>query len=147
MRLLATWMLVLHLFCAQATAAQVIVNDSAIDFPLPAPELRLIFSMQKVYWPDGQKIQVFILSPGSEIHKEFCFKQLDMMPYMLQRRWDRLVYAGTGERPIILKNEAEMQAQISRTPGSIGYVAAPVLSDDNLSDDNRVTRSLYETSP
>ena len=141
MRLLATWMLVLYLFCAHSTAAQVIVNDSAIDFPLPAQELRLIFSMQKVYWPDGQKIQVFILSPGSEIHKEFCFKQLDMMPYMLQRRWDRLVYSGTGERPIILKNEAEMQAQIARTPGSIGYVAEPVLSDDN-----RVTRSLYETS-
>ncbi|WP_231847748.1 hypothetical protein [Shewanella violacea] len=131
----------LYLFCSHSSAAQVIVNNSAIDFPLPAQELRLIFSMQKIYWPDGQKIQVFILSPSSKLHKEFCFKQLDMMPYMLQRRWDRLVYSGTGERPIILNNEAEMQAQIASTPGAIGYVA-----DLSIGGVNRLTRSFYETS-
>ncbi|WP_076414276.1 hypothetical protein [Shewanella sp. UCD-KL12] len=139
MRLLATWMLLLTLFCAQSTAAQVIVNDSANGFPLPAQELRLIFSMQKVYWPDGQKIQVFILSPNSETHKDFCFQQLDMMPYMLQRRWDRLVFSGTGERPIILTSEAEMQDRISKTPGSIGYIA-----DSIKNDDFTMTWSVYE---
>ncbi|WP_394147431.1 hypothetical protein [Shewanella atlantica] len=122
MRLLATWMLVLYLFCAHSTAAQVIVNDSVVDFPLPPQELRLIFSMQKVYWPDGHRIRVFILSPSSELHKEFCFQKLDMMPYMLQRRWDRLVFSGTGERPVILNSESEMKEQVSRTPGAIGYV-------------------------
>ncbi|WP_299797666.1 hypothetical protein [uncultured Shewanella sp.] len=123
MRLLATWMLVLYLFCAHSTAAQVIVNDSVVDFPLPPQELRLIFSMQKVYWPDGHRIRVFILSPSSELHKEFCFQKLDMMPYMLQRRWDRLVFSGTGERPVILNSESEMKEQVSRTPGAIGYVS------------------------
>ncbi len=141
MRLLATWMLFLCLFCAHSTAAQVIVNDSANGFPLPAQELRLIFSMQKVYWPDGQKIQVFILSPNSETHQNFCFKQLDMMPYMLQRRWDRLVFSGTGERPIILSSDAEMQERILQTPGAIGYIA-----DSLKSDDITVTRSIYEAS-
>ncbi len=33
MRLLATWMLLFYLFCAHSIAAQVIVNDSAADFP------------------------------------------------------------------------------------------------------------------
>ena len=141
MRLLATWMLVLYLFCAHSTAAQVIVNDSAIDFPLPAQELRLIFSMQKVFWPDGQKIQVYILSPNSELHKEFCVQQLDMMPYMLQRRWDRLVYSGTGERPIILRSEAEMRQVVSATTGSIGYI-----TEQSAVGENNVARSAYETT-
>ncbi|GGI67149.1 hypothetical protein GCM10007978_00900 [Shewanella hanedai] len=123
MRLVATWMLLSYLFCAHSTAAQVIVNDSAVEFPLPVQELRLIFSMQKTYWPDGNKIHVFILSPSSELHKEFCFQQLDMMPYMLQRRWDRLVFSGTGERPEILSSEAEMKMLISQTPGAIGYIS------------------------
>ncbi|ACA88395.1 type 2 periplasmic-binding domain-containing protein [Shewanella woodyi] len=123
MRLLATWMLLFYLFCAHSIAAQVIVNDSAVDFPLPAKELRLIFSMQKTYWPDGNKIHVFILHPSSELHKEFCFQQLDMMPYMLQRRWDRLVFSGTGERPQILRSEAEMKQLILQTPGAIGYIS------------------------
>ncbi len=126
MRLLATWMFMFYLFCAHSSAAQVIVNDSAIDFPLPAQELRLIFSMQKVYWPDGHKIRVFILAPGSDLHKEFCFQKLDMMPYMLQRRWDRLVFSGTGERPVILKSETQMRELISSTPGAIGYVGDSV---------------------
>ena len=126
MRLVATWMLLFYLFCAHSTAAQVIVNDSVDDYPLPPQELRLIFSMQKTYWPDGNKIHVFILSPSSDLHKEFCFQQLDMMPYMLQRRWDRLVFSGTGERPQILTSEAEMKQFISQTPGAIGYVSNSV---------------------
>lgn len=140
MRLLATWMLLLYLFCAHSSAAQVIVNDSAIDFPLPAQELRLIFSMQKIYWPDGQKIQVYILPPNSELHKEFCVKQLEMMPYMLQRRWDRLIYSGTGERPVIVSSEVEMRKMISVTPGSIGYI-----SEDQVKD-NVLARSAYEAT-
>ena len=127
-------MLLFYLFCAHSIAAQVIVNDSATDHPLPSQELRLIFSMQKTYWPDGNKIHVFVLNPSSELHKEFCFQQLNMMPYMLQKRWDRLVFSGTGERPEILRSEAEMKQLILQTPGAIGYI----------SNTASLTRGLYE---
>ncbi|NRD75130.1 hypothetical protein HQQ94_18280 [Shewanella sp. VB17] len=134
MHFLATWMLLFYLFCAHSIAAQVIVNDSAVDHRLSLQELRLIFSMQKTYWPDGNKIHVFILTPSSDLHKEFCVQQLDMMPYMLQKRWDRLVFSGTGERPEILRSEAEMKQLILQTPGAIGYI----------SNTGSLARGLYE---
>ncbi|GGI78288.1 hypothetical protein [Shewanella gelidii] len=126
MRFLTIGMLVLCLFCARTLAAQVIVHDSVLQFPTPLPELRLIFSKQKTFWPDGQPIAVFILAPDSDLHQEFCIKQLDILPYILQRRWDRLVYSGTGERPVILDSEEEMRERVNSTPGAIGYISESI---------------------
>lgn len=126
MRFLITGMLLLYFFGASSLAAQVIVNESAAEFDIPPQELRLIFSKQKLFWPDGQPIAVYILSPDSKLHKEFCVKQLDLMPYMLHRRWDRLVYSGTGERPIVIESEALMRERIKMTPGAIGYISDQV---------------------
>ncbi|MCL1040211.1 substrate-binding domain-containing protein [Shewanella marisflavi] len=123
MRRVSTWMCLLSLCCANLFAAQVIVNDSVDATDLTPKELKLIFAMQKLYWPDGQKIKVFVLPSDSPIHKEFCYQQLELMPYVLRHRWDRLVFSGIGERPTTLASEAEMRARIAKTPGAIGYVS------------------------
>ncbi|QYK00942.1 hypothetical protein [Shewanella psychrotolerans] len=123
MRRVSTWMCLLSLCCANVFAAQVIVNDSVDVSVLTPKELKLIFAMQKLYWPDGQKIKVFVLPSESPIHQEFCYQQLELMPYVLRHRWDRLVFSGIGERPTTLASEAEMRTRVENTPGAIGYVA------------------------
>ncbi|MCG9713860.1 hypothetical protein L1D29_13640 [Shewanella insulae] len=123
MRRLSTWMCLLGLCCANVFAAQVIVNDSVDIANISPKDLKLIFAMQKLYWSDGQKIQVFVLPGNSRIHEEFCYQRLDMMPYVLRHRWDRLAFSGVGERPITLGSEAEMRERVASTPGAIGYVS------------------------
>lgn len=124
MRLVVTWTFILFLFCPQTSAAQVILNDSVDASAISAEELRLIFSRQKLYWPDGQAIKVFVLAPDSDLHREFCIEELDMLPFMLQRRWDRSVYSGTGDRPEIVKTEQQMMGKVRNTPGAIGYISS-----------------------
>jgi ABC-type phosphate transport system substrate-binding protein len=116
-------MLVVAFYCMNAFAARVIVHQSVDASTLTKQELRLIFSMQKLYWKDGTRIQVFVLPSASPIHQEFCYQQLDLMPYVLQHRWDRLVFSGVGDRPILVDNEEEMLNYVTNTLGGIGYVA------------------------
>ncbi|QYJ81880.1 hypothetical protein [Shewanella aegiceratis] len=123
MRRLSTWMCLLGLCCANVFAAQVIVNSSVEIADITPKDLKLIFAMQKLYWSDGQKIQVFVLPSNSPIHEEFCYQQLEMMPYVLRHRWDRLVFSGVGERPVTLDSEAQMREKVASTPGAIGYVS------------------------
>lgn len=124
MRSKAIWTLVFCLFWGPCLAAQTITHESVAGYVPDEAELRLIFSRQQLYWPNGEPITVFILEPDSEAHRQYCIEQLNLMPYVLQRRWDRLVYSGTGDRPRIVPNEQVMKQLVASTPGAIGYISS-----------------------
>ena len=122
MRLRAIGMLLLFLCWWPSLAAKTITHHSVSGFSPTKAELRLIFARQKLFWPNGEPITVFILQPDSEKHRQFCIEHLDWLPFNLQRRWDRMVYSGTGDRPIIVDNEQVMKQKVASTPGAIGYI-------------------------
>ncbi|BDM65767.1 hypothetical protein NFHSH190041_32190 [Shewanella sp. NFH-SH190041] len=131
----AIWMLLACLFTGPCLATHTITHESVDGYAPSLAELRLIFSRQKLYWPDGQAITVFILSPDSKLHQEFCIEQLDILPYVLQRRWDRLVYSGTGDRPRIVADERAMRRAVQMTPGSIGYLSSTAQTQGGVGDE------------
>ncbi|MCF1427317.1 MAG: hypothetical protein LPD71_03375 [Shewanella sp.] len=109
-------------------ATQTITHDSVAAYQPSQADLRLIFSRQKLFWPNGEPITVFILQPDSSEHRQFCIEVLELTPYVLQRRWDRLVYSGTGDRPKIVSNEQLMKTLVSVTSGAIGYLVSDSVS-------------------
>ncbi|QSX30529.1 hypothetical protein JYB88_02380 [Shewanella cyperi] len=121
MRWKITGMLCLCLLSSPALS-EVIFNASVAEARLDAAELRLIFSRQRLFWTNGQAIRVFILPPDSEDHRQFCQNSLDVLPYMLQRNWDRAVYSGMADRPEIVSSIAEMRRKVFSTAGAVGYV-------------------------
>jgi len=121
MRWKMTGMLCLCLFSLPALG-EVIFNASVSETRLDAADLRLIFSRQRLFWADGQPIRVFILPPDSEEHRQFCQNSLDILPYMLQRSWDRAVYSGMADRPEIVSSITDMRKKVSSTAGAVGYV-------------------------
>lgn len=73
-------------------------------------------------WPDNTPVTVFVLANDAPIHTTFCKEVLNMFPHQLQRAWDRLVYSGTGQAPIIVNSLEEMAEKIGNTPGAVGYM-------------------------
>ncbi|MBV7314068.1 hypothetical protein KU855_00070 [Shewanella sp. NIFS-20-20] len=117
-------MLILMLFIsANALAQFTVITYSPRADTLSASDLRLIFSKQRTFWADGQPILVFILPPNSNKHQDFCRNNLKIMPYFLQQKWDKRVFSGTGERPVIVSNETDMWQKVHATPGAIGYIS------------------------
>jgi len=102
-------------------ATEVIAHPSVYSKSLSIISARNIFSMRTQSWPDGIPIKVFVLSDDSELHKNFSKQILQVFPYKLRRIWDRNIYSGTGEAPIIVNTEEDMLKAISTTAGAIGY--------------------------
>ena len=123
------------LISVHSAVAEDIVVVSRKGSPSPTPITRYvlsaIFGMRLTTWPDGSAIRVFVLPDDNPIHTIFCKQILHIFPHQLRTAWDRLVYSGTGQAPVVLSSEQEMQTRIANTQGAIGYLTKETL-DENI---------------
>ncbi|WP_215398390.1 hypothetical protein [Rheinheimera oceanensis] len=105
-----------------AAASTVVVNNSVALDKLTSAQLRSIFTMRQIQWPDGSPIYVVVLPDNSAEHQRFSREQLRLFPYQLTNIWDRQSFSGTASRPWQAKDQAHMMELLRTTPGSIGYV-------------------------
>jgi hypothetical protein len=105
-----------------ASAAEVIAHGTQSEATLTRSALRGMFGMRLRAWPDGTPVRVFVLDDADPLHQEFCESVLEMFPYQLRQNWDRLLYSGTGQVPIVVHSEEEMVKRVADTAGGIGYV-------------------------
>lgn len=111
------------LWAGAALAADVIANPTYPDAAIDRPLLRGVFGMRVRAWPDGRPVRVFVLPDDNPVHQDFTKSALRMYPYQLRQNWDRLLYSGTGQPPIVVNSEDEMLRRVTETPGAIGYVS------------------------
>jgi hypothetical protein len=84
--------------------------------------LRAIFTLRTLYWPNGEKIRVFVLPDNNVVHKAFVKEKLGMFPHQLRRTWNRMTYTGTGQPPVTVDSIAEMLDKVQHTDNAIGYI-------------------------
>lgn len=110
----------------QTHPPQVILNHPT--FPEISEQfLREVFSGKMRHWPDGKLIQVVVLKSDSPLHQAFIQLRLRMFPYQVQRLWNKRIYLGRGDPPIVVNDINAMRAMVLNTPGAIGYLT-PELS-------------------
>jgi ABC-type phosphate transport system substrate-binding protein len=112
----------LLLFSVESVAATLIANVSVDDSSLSKKSLRRIFIMRQTKWSAGDPIKVFVMEQNTDIHQIFCKSVLGLFPYQLERQWNKLVYSGLGEAPVVVGGDQEMIEMIAATPGAVGYV-------------------------
>ncbi len=100
----------------------VIVHPNSTVDSLSKVGLRAIFGMRNRTWQGGDPIKVFVLEDDDPTHVVFAKKVLQTFPYNLRRIWDRRVYSGTGQSPIVVNTQEKMRDMISFTDNSIGYI-------------------------
>ena len=105
-----------------ASELNVMVNESVMVAELNRSELRQIFTGQRQYWDNGNKITVFVLQDSDELHRQFCRDILQMFPYQLSRLWDQITYSGQGITPIRVTSYQALIDALENTEGAIGYV-------------------------
>ncbi|MDF1582489.1 MAG: hypothetical protein RQ733_01895 [Methyloprofundus sp.] len=114
--------IVLLLDAPTVNATEVIVSANTIGQLKDFHQLRAIFSLRTLYWPNGEKIKVFVLPDNNAVHKEFVKEKLDMFPHQLRRTWNRMTYTGTGQPPVTVDSIAEMLDKIQHMDNAIGYI-------------------------
>ena len=114
-------LLVWLLPCWLSAATVVVHNDVAVE-ALSQAQLRSIFTMRQIQWPDGSPVYVLVMPDDHPLHQQFSREQLRLVPYQLTNIWDKLSFSGTGSQPRLVADEAEMQQLLRTLPGSIGYL-------------------------
>ncbi|MBK1716574.1 hypothetical protein [Thiocystis violacea] len=106
---------------ASAGAQELIVNRSAGVESLTRNEARLYLTMRLKHWPDGTEVRLFVLPDNDALHQHFVNAILGLYPYQLRRVWDRQIFTGTGQAPILVNSREEMLRRVASTPGGLGY--------------------------
>ncbi len=123
-RLFFIGILVSFMLSFKVQAADIIVNNTVPPYHYSLNDIKAIFMMRKVKWPNGQFIRVFVLGDNHPVHKDFAKNNLGLFPHQLRSFWDRQVLSGMGQAPVQVNSIEEMLRVISLTPYSIGYVGA-----------------------
>lgn len=126
--LLALYVLAL-MMPAVAFSVELIVHPGVPETSLTHAESRGIFTGRISHWTNGKAIRVFVLPEHSALHQSFAKKLLDMFPYQLKAAWNRIIYTGIGQAPIMVSSEGEMLRMVAETPGAIGYISEVQLND------------------
>ena len=109
-----------------------VVNSDTAQFSISKNGLSAIFKMRLLKWQDGtgKPITVYVLPDDTPLHKRFSKEILNVFPHQMRRAWNKLVFSGSGQAPIEVKNVAEMIEKVASTPGAIGYLNAGDIPDD-----------------
>lgn len=119
---LCACMLIPMLLAQPLHAQPVVIAHAAVPVEqLTSAQLRSIFMMRQVMWPNNVPIRVFVLPNKAPIHLAFVQQKLQLFPYQLERVWQKLTYSGTGTPPIEVTDLATMVELVQVTPGAIGY--------------------------
>ena len=107
-----------------------VVNANNNQLSISKNVLSGMFKMRLRRWKDGSAVIVFVLPDDNPLHIQFCKQILQVFPHQMRRIWDRAVFSGSGQAPIILENIEEMISKIASTPGAIGYLKSSQLTED-----------------
>lgn len=106
----------------------VIVNPANPQRNISQTGLNAIFNMRLRHWSDGSPITVYVLQDEDPLHKTFCKQKLHVFPHQIRRGWNRLIFSGTGQVPLLVETKEEMLKQVSTTPGAVGYLSGKDLT-------------------
>lgn len=107
-----------------------VVNINSPQRIISKNGLSAIFKMRLRHWNDGSNVAVFVLKDEDPLHKQFCKQILNVFPHQMRRNWNKLVFSGTGQAPILLENKDEMINKLRAIPGAVGYLSGKDLIKD-----------------
>ncbi|CAN8140294.1 putative PBP superfamily domain-containing protein [uncultured Thiomicrorhabdus sp.] len=85
-----------------------------------------VISLRQKYWPDGTPIQLYVLPNNHEATKGVVRQVMQLNESWLQRIWNRKIFSGAFQAPIVIDNEYQMIKRVLKHPKSIGYVSTGV---------------------
>lgn len=110
-------------------AEVVIIGHPAGPDSISSNEVRDLYLNRSKALPNGQSAQPFELPEGNTARAEFHQKVTGRNDAQLKAFWSKQVFTGRGQPPEEAGSAAAMKAQVSSTPGGIGYI------DDAEADD------------
>lgn len=105
-----------------AMAEVVVIGNPSGPDSIGKNEVRDIYLNRSKSLPDGQNAKPFELPEGHAARSEFHDKVTGRNDAQLKAFWSQQVFTGRGQPPAEAGNATAIKAQVSSTPGGIGYI-------------------------
>jgi len=122
LKLLSAFILIISSSVA-AAEVKVIANSNVTDSGLSADVIADVFLGKVGSLPSGVKAVPIDQDEGSAVRDEFYSKASKKDSAQLKAYWSRLIFTGKGQPPKSVADDGDVVAQVSSTPGAIGYVS------------------------
>jgi len=129
-RIISILLLLLWSGSALAGEAVLVVHRDNPISSLELADVRAIFLGKKVFWDDGNGIEVLLQRSG-ETHRNFSQNTLGKSPRQLSMYWKRVLFSGEGIPPREVDGDEQIVETIAANVKAIGYI-------DGSVKDNRV---------
>ncbi|OKY27409.1 hypothetical protein BI291_00235 [Thalassotalea sp. PP2-459] len=113
---------ILLYFSSPVFGVEIIAHKAVAQKSLTVAQLRRIYTMRQVRWSDNSPIKIFVLPSNHPLHQKFAQEKLSILPYKLDRIWNKLTFSGLGVAPTIVETPELLIKAVSATPGALGYV-------------------------
>jgi len=110
----------------------VIAGPSVPVDSLGMEQVRRLYLNQAGRFPGGVALVPYDQPRSSDIHKAFTKRVLRKSERELAQYWSRRMFSGKGRPPQVLADDAAVIEQVTRVPGSIGYVDSGSLNNDRV---------------
>ncbi|MFC6669195.1 hypothetical protein [Marinobacterium aestuariivivens] len=115
-----------------ASAGTVIANAGVAPGSLSRDHLFALFSMRVSRWPGGEPVTLIVYPDQHPAHARFVKRTLQIYPYQLRSIWDRYIFSGTAQAPVVVESAAQMLERVRRTEGAIGYLEESVRQPEGV---------------
>jgi len=105
-----------------ALAEIVVISNPSGPDSITTNEVRDLYLNRSKALPNGQNATPFELPEGNSARAEFHDKVTGRNDAQLKAFWSQQVFTGRGQPPAEAGNATAMKAQVSSTPGAIGYI-------------------------
>ena len=117
-------LLVLLLISSFAFADAIpIKNPDPTHASMTRQEVFWIYTLRTRFWNNGTKITVFYLDFSNPTHERFVRNVLNSTTQQFQHSVNTYVNVGNAGYFRKVSSESEMLKQVSRIPGSVGYIS------------------------
>ncbi len=107
----------------------VIVNPANSN-SLDKGQLKRIWLGKMKSYPDGGSVMILDQANGAATRDEFLSKVIGKSGSQYKAYWSKLLFTGKGKPPKELSSDADIIAEISKSPGAIGYINSSAVTGD-----------------
>jgi len=121
---------ILSLFTFNAWAELAVVVDPSVKIDsINVEQLQRLYLNLANRYPDGTPLQPVDQRVGSEPHKAFSTRVLEMSEIELTVYWSRRMFSGKGHPPRTAENDEAVIELVTHEPGNIGYIDGDSVDD------------------
>ncbi len=109
---------------ASVFASEVAISNMEAQLPkvMTLEELRAYFMLKKTMYPNGVRVQIFLLSKDTVTSRNFLLNVLNISPSSYYDMVESQVSTGRSNLPIIVESDTRMVISVAINKGGLGLI-------------------------